>query len=148
MERREGSENCLNSIVEGVLEVAAKKRDHEIEMEQRRLAEIEAGKQRKIDAQRRADLRKEQKVEQQKLYQLLEQVSSWRKSHEIRSFIDHVRGVHDSNGFEIAPDSDLGQWLAWAEQQADRFDPTMNSPKSILDEVIPEESSYPSHRHW
>ena len=141
-------ENCLNSIVTGVLAVAAKKRDHELEMKQREIAEEEARKKRAEEAQQRAERRKLQKAEQSKLDQLLEQVASWRKSKDIRDFVDYVRAIHQASGTDISPDSQLGQWLAFASQQADRLDPTVDSPKTILDEVIPDEPSYPSYRSW
>ena len=141
-------ENCLNSIVTGVLAVAAKKRDHELEMEQRAIAAEEARKRRAEEAQLRAELRKQQKVEQLKLDQLLEQVASWKKSRDIREFIEYIRQAHQSAGSEVAADSELGQWLSFAAQQADHLDPTVDSPKSILDEVIPDEPSYSSYRNW
>ena len=62
--------------------------------------------------------------------------------------IIYVRQAHESQGTRIDVDSELGKYLAWAELQADRLDPAINSPKTILDEVIPDESSFPSYRRW
>ena len=141
-------ENCLNSIVAGVLEVAVKKHEHEIKLEQQAIQKVEDEKRRRKESEERAKLRENQKQEQQKLDSLLTQASDLRRSREIRDLVSYVRQVHEGNGTEIDADSDLGQYLAWAQQQADRLDPTVNSPKSILDEVIPDEPSYPSHRRW
>ena len=132
-------ENCLNSFVSGLIEVAAAKRDHKIKEEQKRLDEIEAEKQRMLAAKERAERRKQKAAEQLKLDQLLEQVASWRQSREIRNFVEFVRASHAHAGSEIASGSELDNWLQWAISQADRFDPTVNAPKSILDEVIPDE---------
>lgn len=141
-------ENCLNSIVAGVLEVAAKKRDHEVKKKQEAIAAEEARKQQVIEAERREELRKQQRAEQRKFDRLLDQVASWKQSREIREYIAYVRQAHAASGAEIATDSELGQWLNFAAQQADRLDPTVDSPKSILDEAIPDEPSYPSYRNW
>lgn len=141
-------ENCLNSIVAGVLEVAAKKREHEIKLEQEAIQKAEDEKRRRQEATERAELREQQKQEQRKLDSLLGQVSDLQRSREIRDFVLYVRQVHERNGSAVEEESDLGKYLAWALQQADRFDPTLNAPKSILDEVIPDEPSYPSYRRW
>jgi len=79
---------------------------------------------------------------------LLAQASDLKHSREIREFIIYVRQAHESQGTRIDVDSELGKYLAWAELQADRLDPAINSPKTILDEVIPDESSFPSYRRW
>lgn len=141
-------ENCLNSIVAGVLEVAVKKREHEIKLEQEAIQKAENEKRRRKEATERAELREQQKQEQRKLDSLLSQVSDLQRSREIRDFVLYVRQVHEGNGSEVEAESDLGKYLAWALQQADRLDPTINSPKSILDEVIPDEPSYPSYQRW
>lgn len=141
-------ENCLNSIVAGVLEIAEKKREHEIKQQQEEIKRVEDEKRQRQQAAERAKKREEQKQEQRKLDGLLAQASDLRRSREIREFIAYVRQVHESKGPKIDVDSELGKYLAWAELQANRLDPTINSPKTILDEVIPDESTFSPYRRW
>jgi hypothetical protein len=141
-------ENCLNSIVAGVLEIAEKKKEHEIKQEQEAIKRVEDEKRQRQQAAERAKKREEQKQEQRKLDGLLAQASDLRRSREIREFIAYVRQVHESKGSKIDVDSELGKYLAWAELQANRLDPTINSPNTILDEVIPDESTFSSYRRW
>ncbi len=141
-------ENCLNSIVVGVLAIAEKKLEHETKQKQEAIRKAEAEKIQRQQAAERAKKREQQKEEQRKLEGLLAQASDLKRSREIREFIAYVRQAHERNGAIIGVDSELGKYLAWAELQADRLDPTINSPKTILDEVIPEESSFSSHRRW
>lgn len=141
-------ENCLNSIVAGVLEIAEKKREHEIKQKQDAIKRAEEEKRERQQAAERAKKREEQKQEQRRLDSLLSQTSDFRRSREIREFVVYVRQVHESKGSKIDVDSELGKYLAWAELQADRLDPTINSPKTILDEVIPDESTFSSYRRW
>ncbi len=141
-------ENCLNSIVVGVLEIAEKKREHEIKQEQEAIKKVEEEKRQRLQAAERAKKREEQKQEQRKLDSLLAQASDLGRCREIREFVAYVRQVHESKGSKIDVDSELGKYLAWAELQADRLDPTMDSPKTILDEVIPDESTFSSYRRW
>ena len=66
-------------------------------------------------------------------------MANWHKSQIIRQFVDAVReSVLKKNG-SIEPDGELDKWISWAIQQADRFDPLVKSPPSILDEPEPSE---------
>jgi hypothetical protein len=141
-------ENCLNAIVAGVLVIAEKQLEHEIKQKQEAIKKAEEEKLYRQQAAARAKKREEQKKEQAKLEALLAQASDLKHSREIREFVVYVRQAHESQGARIDVDSELGKYLVWAELQADRLDPTITSPKTILDEVIPDESSFPSYRRW
>ena len=39
----------------------------------------------------------------------------------------------------------FGDWMVWAEQQADRMDPLKESPPSIIDHMIETQPTYPSY---
>jgi len=55
----------------------------------------------------------------------------------------------ERNGQSVAAGTAFGDWLIWAEQQADRIDPLRESPASIIDrkrEVEPEHVSYYGYR--
>ncbi len=141
-------ENCLNAIVAGVLAIAEKQLEHEIKQKQEAIKKAEEEKLYRQQAAARAKKREEQKKEQAKLEALLAQASDLKHSREIREFVVYVRQAHESQGARIDVDSELGKYLVWAELQADRLDPTITSPKTILDEVIPDESIFPSYRRW
>lgn len=51
------------------------------------------------------------------------------------SYVEAVRqwGA-EKHGGEIKAGSELERWIIWALQQADRIDPLVDSPPSILDE--------------
>lgn len=141
-------ENCLQSIVAGVLSIAEKKREHEIKEKQEAVRKAEEAKLQRQQAAERAKRREEQKREQRKLDGLLAEARNLRRSREIREFVAYVRHAHESEGTTISVDSELGKYLEWAVLQADRLDPVIDSPKTILDEVIPDEPSHPSYGRW
>lgn len=45
------------------------------------------------------------------------------------------------NGQAIEPGSPFGEWILWAERQADRLDPLKESPPSIIDQKPRQEST-------
>ena len=104
------------------------------ERERRALEEQE--RQRKLqaalDEQERLQTALAQEKERVDL--LVDQAARWRQSQSLRLFIEEARkhGRVDELGIE---DDDLPPWLAWATEQADRFDPFSPSPPSILDDA-------------
>ena len=143
--KRQKLEDCLNKVVAGLIEIAARKRDHEIEQERSRKVAAEAARQLEEEAQVRAERRKVQQQEQARLNGLLQQAESWRTSDNLRRFIEAVRQGHTAGGASIDEDSEIGRWLSWASLHADRLDPLTKNPPSILDEVIPDE---PKRYSW
>lgn len=56
-------------------------------------------------------------------------LTNWRKAQEIRAFVEAVRQKYaDADG--IAPESELGQWLEWANAHANKTDPLTAGQKS------------------
>lgn len=70
------------------------------------------------------------------------QAEQWHKSQELRRFIEAVRAAGNSGSTGVPQGSDLQRWLEWATAHADRMDPLVQSPRSILDERRRWESSY------
>jgi hypothetical protein len=58
---------------------------------------------------------------------------NWKRSQTIREFLLIYRNQLQSEQQPIEVGSELEKWLDWAEQQADRLDPLVQSPPSILD---------------
>jgi hypothetical protein len=129
-------EDRLNSFVVGLLEVAARKKQHEIEEAERERQRQEDYRRRQLEAQRRAEIREQQKAERVRVEGLLQEAGQWRRSRDLRDYIEAAEHRHLTVVGTIDPDSEFAAWLEWAHQQADRLDPLAESPPSILDEDI------------
>lgn len=137
--KKQRLENLLNRFVAGLIEMAARKREHTLSEIREEEERQEAARRRREQAQKREELLEQQKAEQSKVDELLELVRNWKASQEIRGFVELIRTTNREDGNEIPPESELGKWIVWALAQADRFDPVKESPPSILDEPIPQE---------
>lgn len=81
------------------------------------------------------------KAEEGRLQKLLAEVRDWHRSVRIRNYVTAVKAQADGEG-GIEEGSKLDNWLMWASQQADRFDPLVVSPPSIIDEKSKYERRY------
>jgi hypothetical protein len=104
-----------NSIVAGLLTVAAVSRKERLEREgeQRRWRELEAERARQEEARRR---------EAQRLQDLLQRVARWQQAATIRAYVQAVRSAPETVGGE-ADHSRVERWVSWALRHADRMDP-------------------------
>jgi hypothetical protein len=68
-------------------------------------------------------------------------VNSWTRAQEMRDFIAALEKTWQKEGQDLSPESPKGQRIFWMKQQADRVDPLIESPKSILDRR-------PELNHW
>lgn len=143
--KKQRLENCLNKVIAGLVELAGRRMEHEQQMEreaeERRIEEARRQEERRL----RAGKLERIKAERAQLDSLLKNADDWRRSQNLRDFIDAVRQGCLSQHGRINPDSELDQWIEWAERQADRIDPLVESPPSILDEQVEEE---PRRRTW
>jgi hypothetical protein len=71
--------------------------------------------------------------EEQKLEGLDSWVVNWVRAGQYREFIAALEHSWSVTGMDLSPKADFGKKLAWMRQQADRLDPLVKSPKSILD---------------
>lgn len=77
-------------------------------------------------ARREAEWERERKEHEEfaRMMQQLEKwIEGWNKAKQIREFVAAVEKDCLAKGVPTAPDSPKGKWIAWALQQADRFDP-------------------------
>jgi hypothetical protein len=97
--------------------------------EDRRREERE--KQERIAAYEKlqADVRKEKK----RVDDFFKMTENWKRAQTMREFLAIYRNQLDKEQQPIEAGSELEKWLDWAEQQADRLDPLVQSPPSILD---------------
>jgi hypothetical protein len=87
-----------------------------------------AEREKQRTAEERANVEKSIKTEQSKVNALRNAAARWLRSKQIRSFISAAREAAVNNGQPTEPGSPFGDWIAWAEQQADQLDPLKESP--------------------
>ena len=129
-------ENELNKFVSGLMTFAAKSREREEEHRLREEKRLEEERRRQEEAQRRAELCERYKAEKARVDRLMQEANNWRKSQDLRDFIDAMKRRHLERHGTIDADTDFARWLEWAYEQADRLDPLTSSPPSILDEDV------------
>jgi hypothetical protein len=81
----------------------------------------------------REELARQIREEEQKLKDLDSWVTNWDRAEKTREFVVALRKVWAEQGHDVSPESAKGQRLVWVTQQADRLDPLLESPPSILD---------------
>jgi hypothetical protein len=127
-------EDRLNNVLIGMVKLASAiradvaEREREAARERQRKAEIEAA----LEEQRR--LKAEVAREKANVNALLQQANNWRKSRDLRGLVDEARrrGVVPGLGLHGLQ---AEEWIEWALLHADRLDPFVPSPPSILDEA-------------
>jgi hypothetical protein len=124
--KTQGLEDQLPRVVAGFIRIALANR-----AEQRRRTANEQERQR--IAEERANLEKSIKLEQSKVNALRNATARWLRAEQIRSFVSVARDMAVQNDQSVAPGSPFGDWVLWAERQADRIDPLRESPPSIID---------------
>jgi hypothetical protein len=97
----------------------------------------EEQKQREIERQKkqqeRAELAPKIWEEEKKLKEFEGWVSAWAEAQRMRDFIAALEQVWSQEGHDLSSESPKGQRIGWMRQQADRKDPMVASPPSILD---------------
>lgn len=127
-------EDQLPQVVAGFMRLALADR-----AEVRKRAAEEREKQR--IAEERANLEKSIKTEQSKVNALRNAAARWSRAQQIRAFICAATDAAVQNGQPIEPGAPFGEWILWAERQADRLDPLKDSPPSIIDQKPRQEST-------
>jgi len=105
-------------------------------------AEADAKARREIELKQ---LRHRIEEEERRVKDLESAADNWTKAKQIREYVLVVIETKKAAGEELGPDTPFGIWTVWALQQADRLDPLVKSPPSILDrkkelprEVVPQ----------
>lgn len=123
-------ESSLNSFLAGIVKVAVAVRAERLDHERR-------DREQKDRERRHKDLFIAQKKEKDRLAWLDQEVASWRKAQEVRAYVEAVRSFGVTTHGRIEPGSEMDRWIKWAMDQADRYDPLVKSPPSVLDEQLP-----------
>jgi len=126
-DRRGKIEDQINKALVRFVEMAGKERiwRREREEERRRREAWEKERAVKLPLIER---------EEKKLARLQKKVEAWHESQRMRQYIQAVRDAAVREHGPVEEGSEMCEWLIWAEQQADRTDPLIESPPSILDE--------------
>jgi hypothetical protein len=93
--------------------------------------------QRKIEAaakeREKEELARQIGEEEKKVKDLEIWVTNWTSAQRTREFIAALEKVWAQEGHDLSPEAPKGQRILWMKQQADRLDPMLSSPPSILD---------------
>jgi hypothetical protein len=81
----------------------------------------------------RAELARQIGEEEKKLKDLETWVTNWTKAQQTREFVAALESLWIKEGHDLSPEASQGQRILWMKQQADRLDPMIPSPPSILD---------------
>ena len=73
------------------------------------------------------------KEEEKKVQELNLWVENWTKAERMRKFIVALEKEWVRQGMDLSPETPKGKRIVWMKEQADRLDPIIPSPPSILD---------------
>lgn len=120
-------------LEEQIMEIVGKlmraARAEVIRAEERRREEI----RRQQRESEREKLAKEIAEEEKRVANLDAWVTQWIRAKQYGEFIEALRAVWEADRHDLSPDSEKGKRIIWMKQQADRLDPFIQSPPSILD---------------
>jgi len=109
-------EDALNDVVLGLVLVADAKRAQRLQAERDERERQEVQRQRiEAEQRRREDLQRRDLLERQ--------VESWTKAGQVRAFVDEAERRAQVKNTSTEPGTELGDWITWARQHADRLDP-------------------------
>ena len=135
-------ENRLNNVLRTIVDVAVREKEHEAEQQRYEQQRRERERQLQEESRRRAEQLEVVRAERRRVECLLREADNWRKSQDLRGLIEARRQKHLALSGATEPSGQFTQWLDWATQQADRLDPLVESPPSILDEDAGEEDKH------
>ncbi|HXJ12888.1 MAG TPA: hypothetical protein VNH19_11490 [Candidatus Limnocylindrales bacterium] len=86
-----------------------------------------------VKEREREELARQITDEEKKVKNLDIWVTNWTRAQQTRDFIAALEKVWAQEGHDLSPEAPKGQRIIWMKQQADRLDPILPSPPSILD---------------
>lgn len=131
--KKQRVEACLNKFIATAYKAAAHQKAARIKRKQQEREWAEQKRRREI-------LREKIKQEQKRLDNLTEQARAWQEAQQLRDYVQAVRSAGYYSLGAITGGRNIVEWCSWALEQANRMDPTITSPPSVLD--------YKSEFHW
>lgn len=132
--KRQRLEYCLAKFLDGIVKAATAKRDGKLRVEEENRQRTEARRRQEENERLRAAMWEKVQAEQARVDRLLAEAVNWQRSAVLRDYIGAVRHAAMARGECVDEQSELGKWLKWADEQAERLDPLRPSPPSILDD--------------
>lgn len=127
---RDGKTRKLEVLLgECFAELMLDARRQRIEAEVRQREEVEARK-KEVEREQLAKMivEEEKKVQELNLW-----IKHWAKATRMREFIAALEIEWAHQGIDLSPETPKGKRIIWMKEQADRLDPMIPSPPSILD---------------
>lgn len=106
----------LDGIASGLTKYAAKAREV-------RLERAAQERERAAEQERQLERQRQQAAEQERRAQLERDAEAWHRAELVRRYVAAVETEALSLQGPIDSEGELGRWLAWARQHADRIDP-------------------------
>jgi len=128
-------EDQLPEIVAGFMEIAlsGKAEDEKRASEKAEAERVAAERARRAEAIRKEEAR---------VRALHRAAADWERADRIRRMIQAAEEGAKRAGQAVEPGTQFADWLAWAAQQADRLDPLMESPPSVIDAKVPSKQPF------
>lgn len=123
-------EDRLNKIFIAALRRVDQQRKWDREREREAAIRREAERKRLEEEERQRQAEEVRKREQARVQALVNEVSRWRQSREIREYLAEVRRVFAGRGQVIEPGSQFDEWMKWAERTAIAMDP-LRPPEAV-----------------
>jgi hypothetical protein len=131
-------EDILSEVLRSMVVIAARRKQWALEARRDEKRRKEARRLAKLEWEKQVGLKKEIIAEKAKVAALMREAKVWRKSQELRAYIEDRKRRHLTEGKSGAVDAEFEQWHRWAVAQADRLDPLSPSPPSVLDKETPD----------
>lgn len=132
--KRRPVESLLNAFVISLYRTAEDIKADRARKEQLRLEREEAERQRHALEWLRVQKLHEIKDEEKRVAGLMAEANGWHDARRVRRYVEATRAFLVKRDGSIDPGSDADEWVRWASDQADRLDPLVENPPSILDE--------------
>lgn len=137
-------EDILGNFIAGLRRAADWLREQRLEREAEQARKAEEKRRKEEEMRRYKEELAKYEEERSRVRELSTNASALKQAEEIRHYVSAVKRRAADDGKPIDAESDLGKWITWALQQADRIDPLKESPESLLDNPPVKPSS--SHR--
>ena len=102
------------------------------EEKDRRIASEKAAEERRIRQRLQYELEQRQEKELIRFKRLLQQAKQWRESQMLRDYINGVKQQAIDSGTLT---DEMNQWVDWAKEKADWYDPTVKRQDELLDGI-------------
>ena len=139
--KRKRLEDNLDTFILGLFKRVAQKKEYRRQKEEEARQREEIVRQREEERQRREELAQRIQQERQRVAQLIQDAENFSKSKQLGEFIDYVQNERQRGNFPYVEEADFESWVRWARDQADRLNPLVKSPASVLDQDIEESVS-------